>query len=288
MDERDWLAERFEESRGHLRAVAYRMLGSASEAEDAVQEAWIRLARSDTNDVGNLGGWLTTVTARVCLDMLRSRRARPEASLEARPFEPAAGEKAALSPEHEAVMADSVGLALLVVLESLTPAERVAFVLHDLFDVPFEEIAPIVGRTPVATRKLASRARMRVRGAEAETDAATERRREIVTAFFAASREGDFDALLAILDPDAVVRPDGAAVAMGAAEARGARAVAETFAGRAQVARVALIDGEPGAIFAPGGEATVVFAFTIDGDRVTAIELIADVERIGAMELALA
>jgi RNA polymerase sigma-70 factor (ECF subfamily) len=287
MSEHDWLAERFEQDRGHLRAVAYRMLGSAAEAEDAVQEAWIRTSRAGAGGVDNLGGWLTTIVARVCLDMLRSRKARREELLGAKPAEPPAPPSTGTDPEYEALLGDSVGLALLVVLEALTPAERVAFVLHDMFDVPFDEIAPILSRTPAAARKLASRARLRVRGADTGIDPDTERRRRLVAAFFAASRDGDFDALLSVLDPGAVVRADAAAVAMGApAEVRGARAVAETFSGRAQVARVALVDGLPGAVFAPGGQVRVVFAFTIEDDRVTAIDLIADAEQIAGMDLA--
>src|SRR5829696_8183999 len=208
MDEHDGLAERFEANRPHLRAVAYRMLGSISEADDAVQESWLRLSRSGTSGVENLGGWLTTVVARVCLDMLRSRRSRREEPLGVRVPEPIVSREGGIDPEHEALLADSVGLALLVVLETLTPAERLAFVLHDMFAVPFEEIAPIVGRSTAASRQLASRARRRVRGAATVPDADLNRQREVVDAFFAASREGDFDALVAMLDPDVVLRAD--------------------------------------------------------------------------------
>ena len=280
MEESDWLAERFEENRTHLRAVAYRMLGSLSEADDAVQEAWIRLSRSDAGDIDNLSGWLTTVVARVCLDMLRSRRSRREEPLDR--HEP---DVQTVDPEHEALLGDSVGLAMLVVLQTLAPAERVAFVLHDLFAVPFEEIAPIVGRSPAAARQLASRARRRVRGS-AEPEADRTRQREIVEAFLAASRGGDFDALLALLDPDVVVRADAAAVRSGAdREVRGAAAVAGTFAGRARAARAALIDGVPGLVWSQGGEPRVVFGFTIRDGRITRIDLIADPGRIGRLAL---
>ena len=308
MDERDWLAERFEENRPHLRAVAYRMLGSASEADDAVQESWLRLSRAGTDGVENLGGWLTTIVARVSLNMLRSRTLRREEPIDA----PVTGQQAAepaggTDPEHEAVLADSVGLALLVVLDTLTPAERLAFVLHDMFAVPFEEIAPIVERSPVATRQLASRARRRVQEARVQEarvqkaraqetgsgdpDAERQpgeisRRRDVVAAFLAASREGDFGALLTMLDPDIVLRADNAAAQMGAdAEAIGARAVAGIFSGRAKALRPALIDGAPGAVWTLRGETRVVFAFTITGGTITAIEQIADPERIARLEV---
>jgi RNA polymerase sigma factor (sigma-70 family) len=285
MDEHDWMAERFEANRTHLRAVAYRMLGSQAEAEDAVQETWIRLSRSDTSDVENLGGWLTTVVARVCLDMLRSRTSRREDPHGAQVPDLVAS-KDAIDPEHEVVLADSVGLALLVVLETLAPAERVAFVLHDLFAVPFDEIAPIVGRTPAATRQLASRGRRRVQGADAGAGTDVVRQRQIVDAFLAASRGGDFDALLSLLDPDVVLRADRAGVEMGAdEEVLGAAAVAETFAGRARVAQPALIDGAVGLVWAQGGEPRVVFALTIASGKIAAIELVADPERLGALDL---
>src|SRR5205807_1468412 len=214
MDEKDWLAERFEAHRAHVRAMAYRMLGSMPEAEDAVQEAWLRLSRSDTGEIENLGGWLRTVVARVCLDMLRSRRSRREEPLETHQPESAADDAHRIDPEEETLLAESVGLALLVVLDTLAPAERLAFVLHDMFAVPFDEIAPIVGRSPAAARQLASRARRRVQGATAG-GADVERRRAVVDAFLAASRGGDFAALLALLDPDIELRADAAAVAMG-------------------------------------------------------------------------
>jgi RNA polymerase sigma factor (sigma-70 family) len=286
MSEHDWLAERFEENRPHLRAVAYRMLGSSAEADDAVQEAWLRLSRAGTSEVENLGGWLTTIVARVALNMLRSRTLRREEPIDP----PAAGQPVApppdgTDPEHEAVLADSVGLALLVVLDTLTPAERLAFVLHDMFAVPFEEIAPIVERSPVATRQLASRARRRVQEARVQPGEIS-RRREVVAAFLAASREGDFDALLTMLDPDIVLRADNAAAQMGAdAEAIGARAVAGIFSGRAKALRPALIDGVPGAVWTLRGETRVVFAFTIAGGTITAIEQIADPERIARLEV---
>jgi RNA polymerase sigma-70 factor (ECF subfamily) len=286
MSEHDWLAERFEENRPHLRAVAYRMLGSSAEADDAVQEAWLRLSRAGASDVENLAGWLTTVVARVALNMLRSRTLRREEPIDP----PASGQPVApppdgTDPEHEAVLADSVGLALLVVLDTLTPAERLAFVLHDMFAVPFEEIAPIVERSPVATRQLASRARRRVQEARVQPGEIS-RRREVVAAFLAASREGDFDALLTMLDPDIVLRADNAAAQMGAdAEAIGPRAVAGIFSGRAKALRPALIDGAPGAVWTYRGETRVVFAFTFTGGTITAIEQIADPERIARFEV---
>jgi RNA polymerase sigma factor (sigma-70 family) len=297
MDEKKLLAERFEADRARLRSVAYRMLGSPSEAEDAVQEAWLRLSRSDTGGVENLSGWLTTVTARVCLDMLRSRKSRREEPLDDDSDEPvaSAGEG---DPEREILMADSISLALLVVLETLAPAERVAFVLHDMFDVPFDEIAPIVGRSPTAARQLASRARRRVQGVSEVPDADRIRQREIVDAFLTASRGGDFSALLAVLDPDVVLHADRlavegskAAVARGAPalspEIRGAEAVATTFAGRARGAQPALIDGAAGLVWAPGGVPRVVFNFTLAGGRIVAIDLVADPARIRQLEISI-
>jgi RNA polymerase sigma-70 factor (ECF subfamily) len=274
MNEHDWLALRFEENRAHLTAVAYRILGSRIEADDAVQEAWLRLSRADTSDVANLGGWLTTVVARLCLDMLRSRKVKAEDALDG--VETDAGEERT-SPEDDVLLADSIGVAMLVVLDTLTPAERVDFVLHDLFDLPFDEIAHIVGRSSAAVRQLASRARRRVQGSEATPDADRVRQREVVDAFLAASRGGQFDTLLALLDPDVVLRADRAAVQFGAAaEVRGAAAVAGTFSGRAQVAQAALIDGFVGAVWAPGGRPKVVFDFTIENGRIVEIELLAD------------
>ena len=285
MDERQWLAEQFEAHRPHLRAVAYRMLGSASEADDALQEAWLRISRAGAGGVDNLGGWLTTVVARVCLNLLRARSRREQPVGEAPPDQVPSGPGDG-DPEHEALQADAVGLALLVVLDTLTPAERLAFVLHDMFGVPFEEIAGIVGRSPAAARQLASRARRRVRGA-APPDADLSRRRAVVDAFLAASRGGDFAALLAVLDPDVVLRADDAAVRAGAdREVRGAAAVAESFAGRARAARPALVDGVPGAVWAPGGKPRVVIGFTIRHGKIVRIDLLADPDRLGELDLA--
>jgi RNA polymerase sigma-70 factor (ECF subfamily) len=296
VDELDALAARFEASRERLTSVAYRMLGSRAEAEDAVQEAWLRLHRaharsadgatgSGADAIDNLTGWLTTVVARVSLDMLRSRTTRREDPLapEGTAARPAAG-AAPADPAEEAATADAVGLALLVVLDSLEPAERLAFVLHDMFAVPFDEIAPVVGRTPDAARQLASRARRRVRGASTP-EADLVRQREVVRAFLAASREGDFDALLAVLDPDATVRSDPAAVAAGSdPERHGARAVAAMFAGRAHEARLALLGAAVGAVWAPGGTARVAFAFAVAEGRITGIEVIADRERLSVLD----
>ncbi|MGZ5354310.1 MAG: sigma-70 family RNA polymerase sigma factor [Actinomycetota bacterium] len=288
MDDLAWLAERFEEHRTHLRAVAYRMLGTTTEADDALQEAWVHLSRSDASGVENLGGWLTTIVARVCLDMLRSRTSRREEPLGAEVPEQVAGRQGGVDPEEEALLADSVGPALLVVLETLAPAERLAFVLHDLFAVPFDEIAPIVGRSPAAARQLASRARRRVQGATEVPDADRTKQREIVDAFLAASRGGDFDALLAVLDPDVVLRADDAAVLAGASrEVRGAAPVAQTFSGRARAARPALVDGVPGLVWAQRGTPQVVFGFTIERGAIVAIDLIADPERFRTSDLVL-
>ena len=290
MDERDWLADRFEAHRSHLRSVAYRMLGSAGEADDAVQEAWIRLSRSGAADVENLGGWLTTVVSRVCLDMLRSRTARREEPLDPPVHEATPAHPDGIDPEQEALLADSVGPALLVVLETLAPAERLAFVLHDMFAVPFDEIATIVGRSPAAARQLASRARRRVQGTDvAHAPADRARQRAVVDAFLAASRSGDFDALLALLDPDVVLRADEAAVRTGglAAEVRGAAAVAETFAGRARAAQPALIDGVVGLTWAPGGQPKAVFDLTIADGRIVAIDLILDPDHVGDLDVVL-
>jgi RNA polymerase sigma-70 factor (ECF subfamily) len=288
LDEHDWLAERFEESRTHLRAVAYRMLGSLSEADDAVQEAWLRLSRSNTSSVENLGGWLTTVVARVCLDLLRSRESRREEPLGPHAPEHIVGPENSTDPEHEVLLADSVGPALLVVLETLAPAERISFVLHDMFAVPFDEIAPIVGRSPVAARQLASRARRRVQGAAGVPEADFARQREIVDAFLAASRGGDFGALLAVLDPDVVVRADSAAVQMGASrEVRGAADVAETFSGRARAAQPALVNGAPGLVWVQQGRPIVVFGFKTSRGKIVEIELVADPECLSHLALAL-
>ena len=288
MDDQEWLAQGFEANRAHLRAVAYRMLGSPSEADDAVQEAWLRLSRSDTGGIENLGGWLTTVVARVCLNMLSARSSRREEPIGVHLPDPAGGPEDGIDPEQEAILADSVGPALLVVLDALTPAERLAFVLHDLFAVPFDEIAAILGRSPAATRQLASRARRRVQGSAPDPAADRRRQRAVVDAFLAASRGGDFEALVALLDPDVVLRADPAAVQAGAAgELRGARAVAGTFSGRARFARPALVDGAAGAVWAPGGRPRVVFGFTIAGGRIVEIEVLADPERLRQLDLAI-
>ena len=283
MDEHDVMAARFEESRAHLRSVAYRILGSTADADDAVQEAWFRLSRSGSEGIENLGGWLTTVVGRVCLDMLRARASRPEhdiAAPEPEPhpdFEHPTEWTPSDDPEQQVVMADSIGLALLVVLETLTPAERVAFVLHDLFDLPFDEIAPIVGRTPTAARQLASRARRRVRGAPQAGGTDRSRQREITDAFLAAAHGGDFEALVSLLDPEVVLRADAAAVAKGApAELVGAAPVAKTFSGRARAAKVALIGSNIGLVWAPGGTPRVAFALEFGPDRIVGIRLIAD------------
>jgi RNA polymerase sigma factor (sigma-70 family) len=289
MDEDDFLAERFEENRTHLRAVAYRMLGSLSEAEDAVQETWLRLSRSDTSGVENLGGWLTTVVARVCLDMLRSRKSRREESLGARVSGPMAVRAEGADPEQEALLSDSVGLALLVVLETLTPAERLAFVLHDMFSVPFDEIAPIVGRSPDAARQLASRARRRVRGADTSYELDLTRQREVVDAFLAAARDGDFDALVAVLDPDVVLRSDRAALPAGVPrEVHGAPAVARrALVGRARAARPALVDGAVGVVVAPRGRLLMVLDFKIRDGKIVEIDAVADPERLNQLDLSL-
>jgi RNA polymerase sigma-70 factor, ECF subfamily len=289
MDKRDFLVEQFEEHRTHLRAVAYRMLGSVGEADDAVQETWLRLSRSDTSKVENLGGWLTTVLGRVCLDMLRSRKSRREESLGARVPEPIAGRADGADPEQEALLSDSVGLALLVVLETLTPAERLAFVLHDMFAVPFDEIAPIVGRSPDAARQLASRARRRVRGADTSYELDLTRQREVVDAFLAAARDGDFDALVAVLDPDVVLRSDRAALPADAPrEVRGAPAVARrALVGRARAARPALVDGAVGVVVTPRGRLLMVLDFKIRGGKIVEIDAVADPERLNQLDLAL-
>ena len=288
IDDYGGLAEKFEANRARLRAVAYRMLGSLTEADDAVQESWLRLSRSTPSEIENLGAWLTTVVARVCLDMLRSRKSRREEPFGAPMPDPIASREDGTDPEHEALLADSVGLALLVVLETLAPAERLAFVLHDMFAMPFDEIAPIVGRSPAAARQLASRARRRVQGAAQSPDADRTRQRKVVDAFLAASRNGDFEALLALLDPDVVLRADKAAVLVGAsAEVRGAAAVAGTFSGRARFAQRALVNGAAGAVWAPGGRPRVVFGFTITGGKIVEIELVADPERLRQLDLAI-
>lgn len=284
MIDRDGLTTRFEADRERLRSLAFRILGSRSEAEDAVQEAWLRLNRSSGDEIGNLGGWLTTVVSRVCLDMLRSRKARPEVSIEGRTPEslPAAED----TRERDALLADSVGLALLIVLDKLSPPERVAFVLHDMFDLSFEEIAPIVDRTPATARQLASRARRRVQGAPAVPESDRQRQRAVVEAFLAASRGGDMQALLTVLDPDVVFRPDAAATrAGGLGELRGADQVAATFKGRAQAARAAWVDGEPGVAVIVEGALRVVMRLTISDGRIAELEAIGDPQQIQSMDV---
>jgi RNA polymerase sigma factor (sigma-70 family) len=295
MDQGDWLAERFQEHRARLRKVAYRMLGSPSEADDAVQEAWVRFSRTDTSAVENLGGWLTTVVSRVCLNMLQARQARPEAPYGEQVPEPAAVHRGA-DPEYEAVLADSVGLALMVVLDTLTPAERVSFVLHDMFAVPYEDIGPIVGRSTQAARQLASRARHRVQGREAVWGGDRRRHSKLVAAFLAAARHGDFSALLAALDPDVELRADTVAVRMAIArqaqgapplreEIRGREAVAEVFAGQAAAAQVALIDGNPGAVWAQEGRVRAAIVMNWSEGRIVEIEIVADPHRLRTLQI---
>jgi RNA polymerase sigma-70 factor (ECF subfamily) len=289
MDETtELVARRFEAERPRLKGLAIRMLGSASEADDVVQEAWLRLDRADPETVDNLRGWLTTVVARLCLNVLQARRTRREQPLETSTSAAREGGVAAEpGPEDETLIADAVGPALLIVLDTLTPAERLAFVLHDVFAVPFDEIAPIIDKTPAATRQLASRARRRVQGVRPRADETRARRQAIVSAFLAASREGRFEELLRLLDPEAVIRADATAVRMGgvAAEVRGARGVAGTFSGRAHALRLALLDGLPGLIWTLRGEVKVAFAFTIEADRVTGIEMLADPERLSVLSV---
>ncbi len=285
MDENEWLAERFEEQRPHLRAVAYRMLGSLTEADDAVQDTWLRLSRAGADEVENLGGWLTTIVARVCLNMLRARNARREDSSEVHVPDPVISLDRALQPEEEALLADSVGLALLVVLDTLAPAERLAFVLHDVFELPFEEIAAMVGRSPVAARQLASRARRRVKGANVpEPDPDLARQRAVVDAFFQAARGGDFDALVALLDPDVVVRGDFGPTRPAASRVvRGATEVARQallFAHPAAQLRPALVNGAAGVVVTVGGRPFSVMGFTVANGKIVEIDAIADPERV--------
>ncbi|SDD51236.1 sigma-70 family RNA polymerase sigma factor [Actinokineospora iranica] len=293
MTDSDWLAKRFEDNRAHLRTVAYRMLGSLPEAEDAVQEAWLRLCRADTDDVRNLAGWLTTVVSRVCLDMLRTRKTRREDPVGDDIPEPPAAET---GPEQQAMLADTVGPALLVVLETLAPAERLAFVLHDMFAVPFDEIAGIIERSPAAARQLASRARRRVQGVSSAPEADLARQREVVDAFLTASRDGDFTALLTVLAPDVVLRADPMAVAGAtanqaagapvlAAEVRGAASVAKAFTGRARAVGLALVDGAVGGMWAPDGEPRVVFDIVVSGGKIVAIDVVADPAHLAELDL---
>ncbi|WP_336211718.1 sigma-70 family RNA polymerase sigma factor [Nonomuraea sp. LPB2021202275-12-8] len=291
MTESDLLAEGFEQNRIRLKAVAYRMLGSLAEADDAVQEAWLRASRSDPGGVHSLGAWLTTIVARVCLNVLRSRAARHEELMGVRVPDPVISRTDGTNPEDEALLADSVGLALQVVLETLTPAERLAFVLHDMFDLPFDEIAPMVGRSPATARQLASRARRRVRGAEVHApDPDIGRQREVVDAFFAAARRGDFDALVAALDPDVVLRSDGGTarpdafvLVRGAADVAG-RAL--MFAPHFTVVRPALVNGAAGAVVTRDGQAVAVIGFTVSRGRIVALDAIADPERLLRLDLA--
>jgi len=289
MDDRDFLAERFEEHRTHLRAVAYRMLGSLAEADDAVQESWIRLSRSDADEIENLGGWLTTVVARVSLNVLRSRKTRREEPMDMRMPEPIVDRADGTDPEHEALLADSVGLALLVVLETLNPAERLAFVLHDMFAVPFEEIAPIVDRSPEAARQLASRARRRVQGERAIPDADLDTQREVLDAFLAAARGGDFEALLEVLDPDMVLRADTGPDAREASRiVRGAANVARqalAFSRLDVEVRPALINGAPGTVSFRDGRPFAIAGFTIRNRRVVEMDILADPERLDRLDL---
>jgi RNA polymerase sigma-70 factor (ECF subfamily) len=294
MEDNDWLAARFEEHRARLRGVAYRLLGSLADADDAVQDTWLRLSRAGTDDVENLGGWLTTIVARVSLNMLRSRRTRREEPLETRLPDPVVSPADALQPEEEAILADSVGLALQVVLDTLPPAERLAFVLHDMFDLPFEEIAPVVGRTPTAARQLASRARRRVRGADSRApDRDIARQRDVVDAFFSAARDGDFDALVAVLDPAVVVRIDGGArLASASMTVTGATDVArQALTGLTTMLRVAvlhpaLVNGAAGVVVTLRGRPVTVMGFTIADGKIVAIDSIADPERVPEIAVA--
>ena len=289
MDEKDQLAARFEEERTRLEAVAYRMLGSAAEADDAVQETWQRLNRVDAGEIENLAGWLTTVVGRVCLNMLRTRRTRREEPIDTYVPDPIVSREGAVDPEHEVQLADSVGLALLVVLETLAPAERLAFVLHDMFSVPFDEIATIVDRSPTATRQLASRARRRVQGAPTVPDADLTRQREVVDAFFAAARQGDFEALVSVLDPDIVLRSDGGVRrAAATAAARGPEAVAGRalmFASPSATLVPVLVNGAAGVMVVAGGRVVSIMGFTVVGGRVVAIDALADPDRLAGLDL---
>ena len=292
MDDQAWLADRFETHRGHLRGVAYRMLGSLSEADDAVQEAWLRLSRADTSDVENLSAWLTTVVGRVSLNMLRSRKSRRESSLDVHVPDPILSPQSGIDPEQEALLGDSVGLALLVVLDTLTPAERVAFVLHDVFAVPFDEIAPIVGRSPTAARQLASRARRRVQGAPVP-DAELDGQWAVLESFLAAARDGDFAGLLAVLDPDVVLRSDGGVARPGlvsvvrGAEAVGARAM--TFRRFGGSLKRVLVNGTPGGVlWAPDGSPLAVASITVVGGRIVTIDVLANPDRLRRLDLSVA
>jgi RNA polymerase sigma factor (sigma-70 family) len=290
MHEDETLAAQFERHRAHLRSVAYRMLGSLSEADDAVQEAWLRLSRVESSAIENLGGWLTTVVARICLNLLRTRRSRREEPIGVHMPDPIVDRPGGVNPEHEALLADAVGLALLVVLDTLTPAARLAFVLHDMFAIPFEEIAPIVGRTPMAVRQLASRARRQVQGAAVTPDSDYARQSTVVDAFFAAAREGNFAALVAVLDPDIVLRSDGGVARPGTSVVlRGAEVVAAqalTFAGLSPFVRPAMVNGAAGVVVARNGRALSVMAFTVAGGKIVAINSLTDPDRLRHLDLA--
>jgi RNA polymerase sigma-70 factor (ECF subfamily) len=288
VDEREWLSEQFEEQRPRLRAVAYRMLGSVADADDALQEAWLRASRADTTDVENLAGWLTTIVARVCLNMLRSRRTHPEELFDVHVPDPLISREDEFDPEHEALLADAVGLALLVVLETLSPAERLAFVLHDMFAVPFEEIAELLERSPIAARQLASRARRRVRAEAPTPDSDLNAQREVVDAFFAAAHDGDFEALVAVLHPDVVLRSDGGRAQQRTVVVRGAETVAGralTFARLSPHVRPVLVNGAAGVIVAPHGRPFSVMGFTVAERKVIAIDVLADVDRLNELDL---
>jgi RNA polymerase sigma factor (sigma-70 family) len=291
MDESVWLAERFQENRAHLRGIAYRRLGSLTEADDAVQEAWLRLSRSEPGKIQNLSAWLMTVVARVCLDMLRSRESRGEESLDENVAANVMNKTEASDPEQETLLADSVGLALLVVLDRLTPAERLAFVLHDIFAVSFDEIAGVIGRTPTAARQLASRARRRVQGVDPAPSISRNEQREVVDAFLAALRKGDFDGLVSVLDPDVSVRIDEASARPGPArEIRGARNWAQgaiAFSRNARSAQPALVNGTVGAVFAPGGKLLRVLSFVIEGRKIVQVDIIGDPTRLRELDLAI-
>lgn len=288
MEKQEWLAQAFEGERPHLQAVAYRLLGSLAEANDAVQEAWLRLSRSNTSTIPNLGGWLTTTVARISLNMLRSRKLRREKSLEASSFEPDISSSDVIDPEQEAELSESIGLALLVILETLTPAERLAFVLHDIFAVPFEEIAPIVERSEAATRQLASRARRRIRGGARVQDADLTHQREVVDAFLAASRAGNFEALLALLDPEVVYQADWMVSPAGSSrEIRGAAAVAKQLMRRAQEVQPILVDGSVGIVVSPPGQGLLVSQLTIVHGKITQIDVISDPTRLSQLHLSM-
>ena len=293
MENKNWLEDNFEETRHRLLAIAYRMLGSADEAEDAVQEAWIRLTRSESEKIENINGWLTTVVTRVCLDMLRSRKSRREDPLDEKVYEIPSEESG--NPEDDFLLADSVGPAMLVILDLLTPTERIAFVLHDLFDLSFEEIAPIISRSEMATRQLASRARRRIRGASTPKED-IERQKEVVSAFLAASREGNFEALIKVLHPDVILRADETAIKISESrkskgapqfqhEIRGAKNVADTFKGKAAAAQLALVNGMAGATWAPGGKPVVAFFFSLKGGTISAIDIVMDPQKLSAIEI---